>query len=333
MVALSEATDLNNPRPPRTVATYTDIVNDIQGYVGIDAGGNGANEFYYSNWELGARSKNQFYERLKWLAGEAGLETLYGLSGECSAASPTRSPSTPRPGHSLQFELVTWSGGTGQMLAINSPTAATKLWIQLLTGVAPTDNQTLTGRLDRDLPGQCHRDARPVSTPFVGVSTGTAIIGAYGLGVGADDLAAADKVFDLTNTQITPPNNVTFTVGGLAVGEDRILVGPGAGGLLDEDQFTLQAVLTTDNVLAIVIALGLSRPIRRPPAPFACATTTACSGVWNMRPGPALRSRFRRRTATRILRASTRRPATSCSSPTSTSWPVRPRSRSPAFIS
>jgi hypothetical protein len=38
-----------------------------------------------------------------------------------------------------------WSGGTGQMLAIDSPSGGTKMWIQLLTGVIPTDNQTITG--------------------------------------------------------------------------------------------------------------------------------------------------------------------------------------------
>lgn len=53
---------------------------------------------------------------------------------------------------------------------------------------------------------------RSVSSPFVGVSTGSALIGAFGFGVEATDLGASDKVFDLTGTQRVAPNNVTFSV-------------------------------------------------------------------------------------------------------------------------
>jgi hypothetical protein len=68
---------------------------------------------------------------------------------------------------------------------------------------------------------------RTLSFPFCGVSTGSAIIGAYGFGIEASDLSASDKVFDLTNTQRQAPNNVTFTVGGLEFPtEDYVLVGP-----------------------------------------------------------------------------------------------------------
>jgi hypothetical protein len=252
VVALTQATDLNNQTAVGTVATYTDIVNDTQGYVGIDASGNGANEFYYSNWELGSRSKNQFYERLKWLTREGSSETLYGLNGELFRGITHEITVDTPTGTFAAFELVTWSGGTGQMLAINSPTAPTKMWIQLLTGVAPTDNQTITGASTATCLVNVTVTERPISTPFVGVSTGSAIIGAYGLGIGADDLAAADKVFDLTNTQITPPNNVTFTVGGLVVG-DRVLVGPESAGALNKAQMSLAATLNANNITSVTV--------------------------------------------------------------------------------
>lgn len=254
VIALTQSTDLNNQTAAGTVSGWSDVVNDNEGYVGIDADGNSTNEFYYSNWELGSRTKNEFYERLKWLTREGSSETVYGLNGELFRGITHEIDVDGPSGTFSAVEAVSWSGGTGQMLAINSTTAPTKMWIQLLTGVAPTDNQTITG-------GTSSATAlvnvtvveRPVSTPFVGASTGSAIIGAYGLGIGADDLGASDRVFDLTNTQRTPPNNVTFQVLGLVSGEDRLLVGPESGGILQTNQFTLQTGLTADNITSVQI--------------------------------------------------------------------------------
>jgi hypothetical protein len=66
-------------------------------------------------------------------------------------------------------------------------------------------------------------------------------------------LSATDKVFDLTNTQRVPPNNVTFTVAGLVSGEDRVLVGPESGGSLQTNQFTLNGSLTGAAVTSVVV--------------------------------------------------------------------------------
>lgn len=234
VLALSQSTDLNNQTVVGTVATWTDIVNDTQGYNGIDASGDGTNEFYYSNWEFGSRSVNDFYERAKWLTREGTAETLYGLSGELFRGITHQvalNTAGTNSGTFSAFEPVSWSGGTGQMLAIEDTTAsaADTMWIQLLTGTAPGNGVLITGGTSSATATTAASNAvteRPVSTPFVGASTGSAIIGAYGLGIGADDLTASDTVFDLTNTQVTPPNNVTFTVQGLVSSEDRVLVGP-----------------------------------------------------------------------------------------------------------
>jgi len=99
------------------------------------------------------------------------------------------------------------------------------IWIQLLTGVAPTDNQVITGGTSTGtVTMNVTITERSLSFPFNGQSTGSAIIGGYGVGIQTADLTASDKLFDLTNTQRTPPNNVTFTVSGLVSGEDRVLV-------------------------------------------------------------------------------------------------------------
>ena len=56
-----------------------------------------------------------------------------------------------------------------------------------------------------------------VSLPFVGATTGTAIIGAYGLGILPADLAVNDSVTSLDGNPLSPPNNVVFSVTGLDI--------------------------------------------------------------------------------------------------------------------
>jgi hypothetical protein len=146
------------------------------------------------------------------------------------------------------------------MLAIDNTTAssATKMYIQLLTGSAPAGSTLITGGTSSATATTSgtatERTVETTSAPGLGVSTGSAIIGAYGVGVTAGDLGPNDKVFDLTNTQITPPNNVTFSVTGLVSGEDRVLVGPSSGGTtLDTAQLTLNTSLTSATTTSVVV--------------------------------------------------------------------------------
>ena len=55
------------------------------------------------------------------------------------------------------------------------------------------------------------------------------MIGAYGVGVDTTDLTNADLLRALDNVTYQPPNNVTFTVGGLVDEEDYVLVAPSTG--------------------------------------------------------------------------------------------------------
>jgi hypothetical protein len=255
VLALADATDLNNATASGTVATWTTITNLNQGYVGIDVNNDTVDEFFYSEWNRDIYSINQFYERMKYLTRDGSAETLYGLSGELfRGITHEVTLTTPRSGTFNAFEPVSWSGGTGQMLAINSTTAGTTMWIQLLTGNPPTNAQLITGTTSTaTATASGTATARPLSRPFCGVSTGSALIGAYGFGVEYADLSNADLLLALDNVTYQPPNNVTFTVNGLVVGEDRVLVGPEAGGTLDLDQFTLNGALTGAAVTAVVI--------------------------------------------------------------------------------
>ncbi len=254
VAALTYATDLNNATALSAIATWTTITNLSAGYVGLDVDANSVSEFYYSEWYKDIYTINQFYERMKYLTRAGSTDVIYGLSGEFFRGITHEINLDTPTGSFLAVEPVAWSGGTGQMLAINSPTAPSKMWIQLITGVAPTDNQAISG-VSSSATALVNTTVteRTLSFPFCGQSTGSSIIGSYGFGITPDDLTANDKLFDLTNTQITPPNNVTFSVFGVLSGEDRVLVGPESGGVLNVGQFTLSVALSGAAETAVVV--------------------------------------------------------------------------------
>lgn len=255
VAALSYAADLNNATASGTVAGYTDVINLTAGYVGIDVNADTVNEFYYSKWDRGARSINAFYERMKYLTRRGETTTLYGLAGQLFRGITHEVVVTsPRVSTIAEGVAASWTGGTGQILARDSAGTATKIWIQLLTGVAPTASQLITVGGGSVTSGTgTPSTERTLSFPFCGVSTGSALIGAYGFALETADLSTNDKLFDLTNTLRNPPNLVTFTVSGLVSGQDYILVGPGSAGALLEAQFALNGALSGAAVTAVVI--------------------------------------------------------------------------------
>lgn len=255
VAALTYTSDLNNQTASGTIAGYTDITNLVAGYNGIVVDGTNTH-YFYSKWDRGSRSINQFYERMKYLTRRGSSDSLYGLNGELfRGITHEVTVTTPRAGTVLEGVAATWPGGTGQVLARDSGAAATKLWIQLLTGVAPTASQTVTmGAVTVTAGTGTPSLDRAVPLPFCGVSTGSAIIGGFGFGIEALDLSVNDKLFDLTNTLRQPPNLVMFTVSGLVSTEDYILVGPGSGGVLLEAQMALSAALTGVAVTAAVVS-------------------------------------------------------------------------------
>lgn len=258
VLAINTSDDLNNSTAVGTVAGWTTISN-TEGYRSIDVDNNGTPENYYSEWNRDTYTINQFYERTKWLTRDGSSSTLYGLNGELFRGITHEITVDGGSGTWSAVEAVSWSGGTGQLLARNNATATscTKLWIQLLTGVAPTDNQTITGGTS----GATNTvnvtvTERPISTPFVGASTGSSLIGSYGLGVEALDLSASDKVFDLTNTQKQAPNYVTFTVAGLVVG-DRVLVTNNDTSNIDYNQLVHTSAITGASVTSVVASTSI----------------------------------------------------------------------------
>lgn len=264
VLALTDSSDLNNQTSSGTVAGWSAGFSNTPGYNGIDVNNDGNNEFYYSKWDIdtGTRSINDFYEYMKYLSRDGSAATLYGLSGELFRGITHEVGYSSLTGTFDHSYPVSWSGastGTGQILADNG---SNKMWIQILTGSAPAS----TASLSQTSPDAASATAgtvteRTISKPFLGQSTGSAIIGAYGLGIVAEDLSSSDSLTDLSNTVNNPPNFVTNTVSGIVSTEDRVLVAPYDGSstdvngdpAIDKDQLSLATSLTTDNITSVVV--------------------------------------------------------------------------------
>lgn len=148
-------------------------------------------------------------------------------------------------------------GGIGALHA--NDTVDDNLYIQLISGVAPVDNLRISTAA-ADFVVVANElgtiTSRTISPEFIGQSTGSNLIGAYGIGFDTNDVGSSDLFFDLTNTQRQPPNNVTFTVTGLVALEDRILVGPRTAGDFAKGQWQLDGELTSAGVTSIVVTAG-----------------------------------------------------------------------------
>ena len=142
-------------------------------------------------------------------------------------------------------------GGSAIVLADDGTTS----WSQLTKGTPPADNAVIYRTADHDISHTVNGTftTRTISAPFIGVSTGSALIGAFGLGVDPTDLTASDLLTDLDGNAIAPPNNVVFSVNGLIIGEDRVLVGPEALGVLELDQLALNTTLSGAAETAVVM--------------------------------------------------------------------------------
>lgn len=230
------------------------------------SGGDGSNYVHIEGDSTGTHAGNKASYNGSWSAQAAedlwfqvfACPSIYGLSGELfRGITHSFAYDTESGGPFTQGEVLSWgsgaTAGTGAILALDDDGSAGNIYMQLLTGVAPTDNLAITGGTSSAtalVNGTV--TARTVSPEFIGQSTGSAIIGAYGVGIESADMSASDLLFDLTNTPRTPPNNVTFTVSGLVSGEDRVLVGPESGGSIEVDQFTLNGALSGGEATIVV---------------------------------------------------------------------------------
>lgn len=151
-------------------------------------------------------------------------------------------------------------GGSARLLAVDDNGTTGTVWVQLLRGTVPSTAITYESTDHTQVMTSGTVTSRTLPATFLGVSTGSALIGAFGIGLDPDDLTTNDLVFDLLNAPITPPNNVTWTLTGLVSGEDRVLVGPSAdaGVSLDVAQDTINDTgLNTSGVTSVTVTTAI----------------------------------------------------------------------------
>lgn len=136
-----------------------------------------------------------------------------GASGVSAAVDTTTAVADPTKG-----------GGSGVLLA--NDTTGLKHHIQVRTGVAPVDNLPILGLSSAaDCLVAGSNIPQTLSPVFLGSYVGS-LIGGFGVGIDTDDLAFPDTVTDLDGDINAAPNNVTWSLNGVEVAEDRCLVGP-----------------------------------------------------------------------------------------------------------
>jgi hypothetical protein len=159
------------------------------------------------------------------------------------------------------------TGGVFRIFAYDDDGTTGNIYGQLMKGRAPvTDDRMFFGGATADIARyvDAHTTVteRPVSKPWCGVSTGTALIGSYGFGLLPADGSDTDSFTDLSGATITPPNNVTFTLNGLISG-DRVLVTNNDAGGIDQDQMAI--AILVDSATATTIDVGIGNiPIDTP---------------------------------------------------------------------
>lgn len=215
VAAINTFSDPQNDTAAATVAGYT--ITKSEGYKLIDVDGAGDKPFI-GEWSYGTHDKKALYEYVKWLMRYGTAETLYGMDlslwtgrlYDCTIGSGT--------GTWVQNESLSWgsgaTAGTGHLVGVEDTAGATndRLILHLDTGVAPVDTLTVTGNAAAT--GVLSADSTNItsSSNLLGVFTGTAWIGADGMGFVASELGFADSVKDLDGNILSPPNNVDIVV-------------------------------------------------------------------------------------------------------------------------
>lgn len=263
VAAIGTTPDAQNTTNQSSASAYTHVTN-TEGYQLIDLNNGNGDEPYYSQWTYGADTSEDglkgVWEFGKDLTGNGTAKSIHGLGGELFLGVTHEYPFGTETGNAfVEDDIISWgtgtTAGTGLLLALNDEGATGTVWMQLLTGVAPTNGETINNELadgTHDLTSS--PTSRTIPKVFLGSYTGT-LIGAFGIGIDPDDLTSSDSVQDLLGVTQTPPNNVTFTVSGVVSGQDYVLVGPktGSSNAFFFDQLSLDTALTSGSGTTVVV--------------------------------------------------------------------------------
>ena len=255
VLALSESNDLNNATAGGTVAAYT--VSKVEGYQLLDiAADGGAPDPFYIQWDRESEANNNaVYEYAKYITRDGSTTQLFGLDGELFRGITHQVPYTSLSNTFTEGQTVTIDSDSARQGQIIADDGSANMWIQMLRGAAPSSGESLSEGTASATAGTVAERSIP-SASIVGASTGTALIGAYGVGFDPAKATKDDDFTDLNEQLVEAPNNVTFTVSGVITEQDRVLVGPTATAnstVIQTNQFALNATLNTANVSSIVV--------------------------------------------------------------------------------
>ena len=245
VAAINTFPDPQNNTLLATVQGYTGIAN-TEGYQLLDLGDGSGNKPYLSQWDRSTNSKKQLYEWVKSLMVRGTASTIYGVDGDLFTGGPTFScdVDTGNGGAWVQNEVVTWTeAGTpssGILMAADDMTAAstTEMWIHILTGINPTDGTVISGATATNAVNVTVTSLIPAAN-HVGQFTGSAWIGAFGIGFDPAELGASDSVNPLDGSgPLSPPNNVLISVTVNGTTNGHVLLARSTGGVIDQTEYT-----------------------------------------------------------------------------------------------
>ena len=228
VAAISTVADAQNDTASGTVASYN--ITNTEGYQTINLdNGNGARE-YYSKWTYNSEPDElkALWEYSKYISRRGSSTSIHGIDGDLFLGVTHYYNFDTETGSTfVEDDVITWSTGTGLLLALDN--TGKEAWIQMLTGVAPTDGTTITNEAvngTHDINGSV--TAPTVSKTFLGSYTGS-LIGAFGVGVDPPDLTRSDEITDLTGTAQSPIA-VTVTVTSVVEGTSVLVLSAESAG-------------------------------------------------------------------------------------------------------
>lgn len=246
VAAINTFSDPQNDTLQATVEAYA--ITKSQGYKLIDVDTLGDKPFI-GEWSYGAYNKKALHEFVKSVLVYGTAETLYGIDGDLWTGRLYDMPVGSGSGTFVEGETpdtLTWTGGTGSLVGVDdvTGTSTTRLILHLTTGIAPSDTDVITASGGAAATLTADPTGITTNPNLLGVFTGTAWIGAYGMGFLAGELGSSDSVTDLDGNVLSPPNNVNIQVTvetGLA-GDDPHVFLTQKDGVLSAPDYTTNTV-------------------------------------------------------------------------------------------
>jgi len=218
VAAINTANDPQNNTALATVQGYAGILENA-GYALLDIQSDGNPQPFYCEWDYAGNDNTALSEWIKSRMVRGTSDTIFGLDGSFFTGGPTMQVPVDTDTGTVwvQNEIVTWTESgvpsSGVLIAADDMTSSgtTALWLHILTGINPTDGTVITGATASNAVNGSVLTYTPDPEHY-GTWTGTAWIGAYGVGFVAGNLGTNDRVIDLDGDILAPPNNVSISI-------------------------------------------------------------------------------------------------------------------------